>query len=985
MKKFLTVLLALSVVFTYTVGTAFAAMPTDPGEYSLTEAQVLENIDKAYKAALKNVEAEKEAALTDIFGKDDKGNLNKETVIYGSDIVAADANKMTVTLSAVEAVYDTMYKAALRDVEQKYDAQMSGFREAIAKVNEEAAKDNESKAYNGKFYVSGSTGTDAEWLAEGYAKYTDAWGLTATYDSATKEADYTGLFTKTAGTAGALEVSNFYADGTAVKDVANEVFDEAQNAAIDAARAVDLDAYSKEYNGKADSNYDLAVKDVTNAIKALTYISVADGTTITDAQVWANAIVAMKGVDDIYTAPVKNGNPTGYLYTGTPAGTELSISATAKITLTGLDNITKNADLPTEASKLEWAQNKVLTEVLNSINSDLAATKNALNDKIVEETLKGSNANQTVIANAKQDIEDAEEAAAAATEIVTYLVKDCDDYADLLNVNKTAFTKSTVNDTKWKYTAATDTLIANGNTYNMATAIKVIAKVADLKADAELAKKYIGIDNTTLEDIENALDTAIRKAYNGNLTVQLDVGDALETLYNYQEKLISGQNIKINDRAYNNVNSWTNNLSGIFAKEKFADVKKVAEDTKAKVRATKSIADAQAAFLEGFAAFDAIPTLADRLAAQTTKEFKNLRDSYVKDIAEYANYKANLIKASDYSWTKTTMVANLTAELDKAYTVDELKAAYTAARGEIDNLKTKVAIIDEQKALLAKIKALPTTVTIADKAAIGELKDEVTTHNDYCDLIGDPNNKIIGTNATAIVTAFNTVKQLETNNINDQHDAIWKDGKVTTDEADAVAALRKAVDEFVAYYSDPEAVSATYPVGITEKNVGDTEDALDVAQVRAFYAMVAELPADGSNVKGIEAARAAFEALSRNAKYELGAYHSNYYSKLVDMEKLIIKHVEALKITASSKAVKGKITVKWKVKGVADGAKYQVYKSTKAQSGYKFMGKTQKSYMINKKNLKKGKRYFYKVRAYIEIDGTRYYSDWSNKANRYAK
>ena len=102
----------------------------------------------------------------------------------------------------------------------------------------------------------------------------------------------------------------------------------------------------------------------------------------------------------------------------------------------------------------------------------------------------------------------------------------------------------------------------------------------------------------------------------------------------------------------------------------------------------------------------------------------------------------------------------------------------------------------------------------------------------------------------------------------------------------------------------------------------------------------------------------------------------------------IIKATESLKIKASSKLYKGnKIRVKWRI---AEGDVhaingYKVYKSTKAQSGYKYMGKTKKLFMDNKKGLKKGKRMYYRVRAYKVIDGKTYYSDYSNKANRIYK
>ena len=134
----------------------------------------------------------------------------------------------------------------------------------------------------------------------------------------------------------------------------------------------------------------------------------------------------------------------------------------------------------------------------------------------------------------------------------------------------------------------------------------------------------------------------------------------------------------------------------------------------------------------------------------------------------------------------------------------------------------------------------------------------------------------------------------------------------------------------------------------------------------------------------VKAAKAVFDKLTEKQQYILD--DRGYANKLAAALANLGVQVQSLKIKASSKAYKGKIVVKWKVTGTAAAADgYQVYKSTKANSGYKKMGTTKKVTMTNKKGIKKGKRFFYKVRAYVVIDGNTYYSDWSNKANRIAK
>ncbi|MBQ1407719.1 MAG: Ig domain-containing protein, partial [Eubacterium sp.] len=94
------------------------------------------------------------------------------------------------------------------------------------------------------------------------------------------------------------------------------------------------------------------------------------------------------------------------------------------------------------------------------------------------------------------------------------------------------------------------------------------------------------------------------------------------------------------------------------------------------------------------------------------------------------------------------------------------------------------------------------------------------------------------------------------------------------------------------------------------------------------------------------------------------------------------RQIPKLKVTAKKK---GKALVKWsKVKGVTG---YQIYRATKKNGKYKKVATVKKAKTVKKtvKKLKKGKKYWFKVRTYTKIKGKTYTGKWSPKVMITAK
>ena len=110
------------------------------------------------------------------------------------------------------------------------------------------------------------------------------------------------------------------------------------------------------------------------------------------------------------------------------------------------------------------------------------------------------------------------------------------------------------------------------------------------------------------------------------------------------------------------------------------------------------------------------------------------------------------------------------------------------------------------------------------------------------------------------------------------------------------------------------------------------------------------------------------------------------------LEKEAAEKLANVKIKASSAAVKGAMKLSWTVTDKASGEAvtegidgYEIYKSTSKTSGYSFLNSTGGKAFKNTTKLTKGKRYYYKIRAYKLVGDKKIYSAYSNVTYKIAK
>lgn len=388
---------------------------------------------------------------------------------------------------------------------------------------------------------------------------------------------------------------------------------------------------------------------------------------------------------------------------------------------------------------------------------------------------------------------------------------------------------------------------------------------------------------------------------------------------------------------------------------------------------------------------DAATDFGKLLKAADASDVKAARTSYCNALVNYGDLKASLLNnEKDYpAATIAAAVVQGKKLINKATTVDAVKAAYADAQAIIDGIKTVDELKAAKDAVEKQIAALPYTskLTEADKPAVRAAYD---AYDAYMNMPGasEVSNKAL------LKEKYDKVNELAAKTIDDKAKALNKQLKnLTNSDADkaAKAALKAEADavkaEAKALNKEIKDVNADYDGFLTRVSMSEydklTEEDFSAAVAADALVKLTKAAKDGASQEEMKAAMDAYKALTDRQRYEID---ETALPLIKVIENKLGAAVKGLKLTTKSSAKKGSITVKWTVKGdasVADG--YQVWKSTKQSKGYKKAITTAKKSYKNTKGLKKGTRYYYKVRAYKVVDGKNVYSDWSNKAYRVAK
>ena len=539
-----------------------------------------------------------------------------------------------------------------------------------------------------------------------------------------------------------------------------------------------------------------------------------------------------------------------------------------------------------------------------------------------------------------------------------------------------------------------------------------IANVEQFEADAARYTAETDVNGVLVRDAKDVADYVIEGTMNeylattgigpGTAKKYKTIGEALDAIYglyaSLDDELLAFEK-KVRETAVADFLADAEADKTYYPAE-LAKVKELTTEYLAKVNAITDV-DKILADKDGYDDTYRTKVGAVKTAEELDNDAAEKYSALITAATQYAGILNGQLKGDNkYYLGKNNNNAKVIAEINKlvgnagARTSKEVNALSGDAIALVTSLPTVGAVEAAEAAADDAVRALPRTAKVADKALVDAAIAAVDAYETISAATYDGNAV-----ADAVVQYAYAVK----NELTMKLKAVDK-----TDKA-ALKALKDEIETFVDTYEDYADRGVVRDAFTTLKDyldryLKDIQDAAAAAVAKAISAIPVKTNLTEAHKATVEAARKAYDIYVAEYTDYYVAYKAARdktdgfvaddfaYQTLFNAETQLglnnnpADAVEALKITAKSTAKKGSITVKWSVAGddsSADG--YQIWKSTKKNSGYKKAFTTTKKTYKNTKGLKKGTRYYYKVRAYVVVEGKTYYSDRSNKAFRKAK
>lgn len=1028
MKKVLTVLLAIAVVFTFSFGSAFA----DSTKY---EASDYETKLQAQKTTVMGYLATAKAQALGLYDFNDEGFTTLSNGTKPADGVISGYSKDALTAAAdaviadiQDAIDDAISEQLAKDIYPTSDDVDKDFCENVV------LKDYSNKTVaelESKTVMQAALESKMEDLEKAQAPLTkkavnaklDAVDLSK-YNSKDKDYFYKdGVVTKVKDgvVAGA--------DKLVAADAIQAIIDDARDAIADADK---LKKGDKDANGAeiADTNVALNAAKRLGYEKAYetykSYFDIID--TLADEDF--NDIGSGTGLDKALNAYVD------YAYTQLPVVDKTTFPK-SDTTVDWSNNCKKDGiwedfwDGTTKTSKDGTLFDVAIKNYKEVTRSEATAVYNAMkkniddSKKVVEAWANAEKANKTNVPSLYQT--NGKDDPAKFYQTLRNAMDAADTYADVVTEGNKL--KAEYNYGVKQYDdAKVEEAVKNAESFvygdlNEKEFAKPLAYIVESANDLNDNSK--GLTNLLLEEAKNALtkfmdavDDAAEKMFEDGLNA-LNAKGELDRTQSKPYVATAKVTKKVSYGTDKTAEADLVYLQGTYADSEKADWTDTAEDTLQALLAAQSYDEIDSIMKKAAEEFGKL------LKADDRADVEKAREAYIAALPGFIKQNYELLDdQSDYSKAykgmptadNTPLYTKGVKKINDANTVDAVKAAYAEAQALVTGAKSDDQLKDMKKAVEKKINDLPVVgkLTVDDRDAV---KEAYAAYAEYIDLAGaeEINNKI------TLKSKYDKVNDLLA-------DALDKEAEALLDKMDAVDYASDAdYPKYMAYKAEAKALIAKGDAlqdDITDVNDDEyitleaiTQDKdykkiensvnLDIRQndkdrtgaqyynsndsrfydkeIRNAEVLLTAAAKPDATAEQLKAALDAYNALTLRQQLELDN-NTGYYLELAKrIGDKVDTSVKSLKITAKSTAKKGSITVTWTVKGSADIDGYEVWKSTKHSKGYKKAFTTKKQTYKNTKGLKKGTRYYYKVRAYKMVEGKKITSDWSNKARRVAK